>query len=115
MSDDPLEQAIAAAQDAPAIDPIRVHATIPRVHELKTWPEYWDAVRSGRKTFEVRRNDRGFRLGDILELVRWCPHCGFASPAADGVRMLRRRVIYIFDGGSLGVEPGFVLMGIRET
>lgn len=25
-------------------------------HELKTWPEYFKAVKSGIKTFEVRRS-----------------------------------------------------------
>ncbi len=114
MSDDLLEQAIAAAQDAPSIEPIRVHATIPRVHTLNTWPEYWDAVRSGRKTFEARRNDRGFRVGDILELLRWCPHCNDIAPAADGVGMARRRIEYILTGGQFGIEPGFVVLGIRE-
>ena len=35
------------------------------VHNLKAWPEFFDAVADGRKTFEVRRNDRGYREGDI--------------------------------------------------
>jgi|CXWL01.1.fsa_nt_gi hypothetical protein len=39
-------------------------------HELKTLPQYWDAVQRGEKTFEVRRDDRGFQKGDVLELVR---------------------------------------------
>jgi hypothetical protein len=38
------------------------------LHELKTWPFYYQAVKSGKKTFEVRRNDRFFQVGDILHL-----------------------------------------------
>ena len=26
-------------------------------HELKTIPQYWDAVKRGEKTFEVRRDE----------------------------------------------------------
>ena len=38
------------------------------IHELKTDPEYFAAVRSGEKRFELRRNDRDFRVGDYLAL-----------------------------------------------
>jgi len=37
-------------------------------HFLKTWAEYFEAVKSGNKTFEVRVNDRDFKVGDILVL-----------------------------------------------
>jgi len=38
-------------------------------HELKCWARYFDQVWEGRKLFELRRNDRGFRVGDELLLV----------------------------------------------
>jgi ASC-1-like (ASCH) protein len=41
-----------------------------QLHELKTTDVYWDAVNCGEKTFEVRRNDRGFQKGDLLHLIR---------------------------------------------
>jgi hypothetical protein len=37
-------------------------------HELKCWPEMFDAVAEGRKTFDVRKNDRGYQTGDRLVL-----------------------------------------------
>lgn len=40
-------------------------------HELKIWPAFYEAVSDGRKTFEVRLNDRGFQAGDTVELKRW--------------------------------------------
>ena len=42
-------------------------------HELKTWPEFFTETRSGRKKFELRRNDRDFRVGDQLLLKEWDP------------------------------------------
>lgn len=36
------------------------------VHYIKILPEYYEAVISGRKTFEVRCNDRRYRVGDSL-------------------------------------------------
>lgn len=38
------------------------------IHELKIYPEYFKAVISGEKTFEIRKNDRPFHKGDLLAL-----------------------------------------------
>ncbi|MBR3961234.1 MAG: DUF3850 domain-containing protein [Clostridia bacterium] len=38
------------------------------IHELKILPEYFYAVISGEKTFELRVNDRNFQKGDYLAL-----------------------------------------------
>lgn len=38
------------------------------IHELKILPEYFNAVVSGEKTFEIRKNDRPFKKGDLLAL-----------------------------------------------
>lgn len=42
-------------------------------HELKIWPVYYKRVADGSKTFEVRNNDRGFQMGDTVELIEWDP------------------------------------------
>lgn len=42
-----------------------------RTHELKTLPEYFIAVAAGRKTFEIRKNDRDFKVGDKVILKEW--------------------------------------------
>lgn len=39
-------------------------------HLLKLADKYWEAVRSGAKTFEVRYNDRGFKVGDRVKFRR---------------------------------------------
>ena len=39
-----------------------------KTHELKTDPDVFDAVWNGQKTYEIRFDDRGFAVGDILIL-----------------------------------------------
>ena len=43
------------------------------VHKLKTWPAYFYAVTAGTKTFEIRKNDRDFKAGDVLRLLEYDP------------------------------------------
>ena len=39
-------------------------------HKLKLNDRYFDAVANGIKTFEIRKDDRRFRVGDTLVLYR---------------------------------------------
>jgi len=43
------------------------------VHDLKIWPQYFEAVRDGRKTFELRKWDRDYKEGDRLILREYDP------------------------------------------
>lgn len=43
------------------------------IHELKEQPNYFEDVISGRKTFEVRKADRPFKVGDLLALNEYNP------------------------------------------
>lgn len=44
-----------------------------RAHRLKTWPEYFQAVKRGDKTCEVRKADRDYQPGDFLLLIEFDP------------------------------------------
>jgi hypothetical protein len=44
-----------------------------RVHELKSWPISFQAVKEGDKLAEFRRADRGFEVGDVLLLREYVP------------------------------------------
>lgn len=41
------------------------------IHELKIYPDFFNEVISGKKTFEIRKNDRPFKEGDLLALNEW--------------------------------------------
>lgn len=43
------------------------------IHELKQYPEHFEDVISGKKNFEVRKNDRPFKNGDLLALNEYNP------------------------------------------
>ena len=80
------------------------------VHELKTWPEFFKSVASGDKAFEIRRDDRDFRVGDLLLLREWDP----VTRAYSG-RELHRQIKYMTGRGDTWVKEGFVVLGLRAS
>ena len=42
-------------------------------HELKLEAEEFEVLASGAKTFEIRLNDRNYKVGDLLILREWTP------------------------------------------
>ena len=78
-----------------------------KIHALKTWPEYFEAVAGGEKTFEIRKDDRGFKVGDVLELREY----RITEDRYTG-RSLWRRVTYIT---AFDQKPGVVVMAIERT
>jgi hypothetical protein len=40
-------------------------------HNLKIWPQHWERIFEGSKTFEIRVNDRAFQKGDKVVLRPW--------------------------------------------
>lgn len=45
-------------------------------HKLKIDTVFFYAVTSGRKTFEIRQNDRGYAVGDRLLLQEYATNLG---------------------------------------
>lgn len=85
--------------------------TVTVVHGLKCWPEFFQAIHTGKKTFELRVNDRDFKVGDVLLIREWDPK----TKKYTG-RKLVRDVTYLlpvntsFNGGP--VQP-MVIMSIQ--
>jgi len=40
-------------------------------HEVKSWSHLFDAIVSGAKPYDLRKNDRGYKVGDTLRLWRY--------------------------------------------
>ncbi len=76
-------------------------------HVLKTWPEPFQAVFVGRKQFEFRRDDRGFQVGDRLELHEWDPK----TEEFTG-REWTVKVTYIVQGPKFGIPEGYCIMSV---
>lgn len=77
-------------------------------HNLKTWPKHFEAMWLGEKQFELRYNDRGFRVGDTLLLVEWEPALDYNTTKqgfATG-RSLEATITYILDTNE--EQPEFV-------
>lgn len=79
-------------------------------HELKVHPQFWDDLQSFRKPFEIRRNDRKFKAGDVLRLREWNPSSGCYGDDC------YRRVTYVLhhEDFPIGLRPGFVCLGLEK-
>ena len=80
------------------------------IHELKTLPQYFNAVRSGAKTFEVRKNDRNFQTWDMVILKEFIPSKGFGEGRYSGNEILAF-ITYILDNEEY-LQPGFVVLAL---
>jgi len=92
----------------------------PVLHELKSWPQYFVPVLHGLKTFEVRRYDRDYRVGDYLYLREWCPLRGIYTGREIVVRVTYRLVhgrncLYpASDRAGSEDTPGWCIMSISK-
>lgn len=73
-----------------------------KVHQIRLGATFFDDVCSGKKSFELRKNDRGYKQGDILEMLE------FADGKNTG-RMVRVLVTYLLEDYT-GLEDGYCIM-----
>lgn len=98
------------------------------VHAVKCYPKYFAPLSTGEKTFEVRKNDRPYRVGDYLAVNEFVPESedpyddipeiptSTDQRRADGGRYSGKclifKITYILDDSSFCKE-GFVILGLR--
>lgn len=78
-------------------------------HVLKIHPAPLADLLSGAKTAEVRRNDRGFQVGDTVRLMEVNPETGNWTGAADHVRTIS----HIQTG--YGLPDGICVLSYADT
>ncbi|MGL6186115.1 MAG: DUF3850 domain-containing protein [Clostridium chrysemydis] len=75
-------------------------------HELKILPKYFEDVLDEVKTFELRKDDRNFQIGEGILLREF-----------DGEKYTGRdigvEIVYKLDGGKYGLEKGYCILGIE--
>lgn len=81
-----------------------------KFHVLKTKPVFYDALIQRKKTAEVRRNDRGFAVGDVCILRPWSNALGFLSEG------IIRQVTHILTHDDFpGVAEGYVVLSFGDA
>jgi hypothetical protein len=76
-------------------------------HDLKSWPEYFQAVRAGLKLFELRNNDRDFKVGDTVVLWEYIPETATLTG-----QTIVTKITYVLTGG-VWLTPGYCAFGIE--
>ena len=98
----------------PPFDEALAELLAQNVHVLKCTDYVFDAIRAGKKPWEIRKNDRGFQAGDIVLLYRIerdttkvCYSNEQAYPP------IRARIGWMLQGGQFGIEPGYVIFTLE--
>lgn len=77
------------------------------VHILKTRPDFFEQVRFGEKTADVRKNDRNFKRGDFILLMEFNPNT--QTFTGKFCEVLITAIVKDF----LGIEKGYCVLSIR--
>ena len=75
---------------------------------LKILPKYFKDVESGKKNFEIRKNDRKYEVGKWLCLREY-------NGEYTG-NFVIRQIEYIFEGtGEYGLAEGYCILGLKPV
>lgn len=75
------------------------------IHALKTFPQFFEASAEGVKNFEVRKNDRPYKLGDYVAMNEW-------NGESYTGRCTLHKIIYILSDPEY-CKPGYVVLGLE--
>lgn len=84
-------------------------------HELKCWPEPFSAILGGSKTYELRRADRPFKVGDRLRLMEFVTFVNWDDRGRYTGREVLVEVTYLTPGGAFGLPADLCVMAIRKV
>lgn len=78
-----------------------------KVHDVKLGATFFDDVKTGRKTFELRKNDRGYKEGDTIVLHEY-------KDGATTGRTITKKIVYMLEDFT-GLEDGYCILGLGEV
>ena len=83
-----------------------------KIHNIKLSIKFCDAVLNGEKTFDIRKNDRGYQKGDHIRFkpVYFSP---IQNSAYHAIQEREYEITYVLNGW--GLNDGFVALAIKET
>lgn len=89
------------------------------LHRLKTDPAVFEAVVTGKKTYEIRFDDRGYQVGDVLvlrETAATGEEMKNGAPLIYTGREYTDQVSHILRGPCYGLADGWVILsfGVME-
>ena len=82
------------------------------IHAVKCKKEYFELLMSNKKTFEVRNNDRDYRVGDYLAINE--VDCKNENILRYTGQCMLFEIIYVFDD-EMFLKPGNVILGIEPV
>jgi hypothetical protein len=84
-------------------------------HELKCWPEPFKDVLDGVKLCEVRKNDRDFKVGDVLLLREWRRERDTHLGGDFTGQRVRMRITHVVAGGLFGLPADMCVLSISPA
>lgn len=83
-------------------------------HELKSWPDSFKNIWDGLKTYDVRKDDRVFIIGDKAKFREFQPHDPLHLEIEGYTgRELIADIVYKTPGGNWGLPAGLCVIGLR--
>lgn len=91
-----------------------------KIHELKIKEEYYKEVALGRKTFELRKNDRDYQVGDLIKFtkIERVATGDFVVPFRDKETPTEElfQITYILkDVPEYGLDKDYCILGIKRV
>ena len=77
-----------------------------KVHDIKIGKEFFEDVKNNVKTFELRKNDRNYKVGEILELHEY-------EAGEETGRTCRKLITYMLKEFT-GLQNGYCILGIKD-
>jgi hypothetical protein len=83
-------------------------AGIMKTHNVKSWSENFLPFTTGMKTFDLRKDDRGYEVGDLIVFEEFRPGVGEYTGKSE-----TREITYIMRNID-GLEPDYCILGLEE-